>query len=107
MRVAAAFALILLVALFAAACGCAKDTSGEQAARERVRQALIGYELTYTNIAGHPITEPIAAQDITSVEVSYWHDRTAWLAVIRDGLWHIYFDMDGATLLEVQQRFVT
>jgi len=103
----AALALLLVACLAAALAGCARDTSDEQAAQERVRQALVGYNLTYYNIAGQPVTETLTAQDITGIELSYHNGQTAWLAVIRGGLWYIYFDVDGVTLLEVQQRFVT
>lgn len=95
---------ILLGTLFA---GCAQDMSDAQQTRDSIRQQLIGYELTYFNIGGQPMTDTIASQDIDSIEITYYEKQVAWIAVVKDGLWYIYFDEGGNNILEVQQNFVS
>ena len=103
----AAIPALVIVLLCTMLAGCAQDTSDAQQTRDSIRQHLIGYELTYTNIAGQPMTETIASQDIDSIELTYYDEELAWIAVVKDGLWYIYFDEGGSSILYVQQNFVT
>ena len=98
---------LLTVILFSLTLGCAQDTSGMDETRESIRQQLIGYELTYSNIAGMPMTEIVVAGNIDSIELTYYEDEIAWIAVLKDGLWYVYFDEAGSMVLDVQQNFVS
>ena len=99
--------MLVFVLLCTILAGCAQDTSDAQQTRDSIRQQLIGYELTYFNIAGQPMTEIIALQDIDSIELTYYEEQVAWIAVVNEGLWYIYFDEGGDNILEVQQNFVS
>ncbi len=98
--------VLVFVLLCTLLTGCAQDTSDAQQTRDSIRQQLIGYKLTYFNIAGQPMTETIASQDIDSIELTYYEKQVAWIAVVKDGLWYIYFEEGGSSILDVQQNFV-
>lgn len=74
----------------------------------KITKQLVGMNLTYSNIAGQPMTFTITAEDITSIEQATLDNNTVWKVHVGDALaWNIYLDETGSRIIKEEQLFQT
>jgi hypothetical protein len=75
---------------------------------DKIKENLIEMTLTYSNIAGQPLTFTITADDIKSIEKTTLDGNAAWKVRVGDALaWDIYFDESGEQIIKKEQLFVS
>ena len=97
--------VILMVILLSLTYGCiSKETSIEQ----KIKENLIGNNISYYGIAGQPVNFTISADDIKSIEKVEIKGELFWKVEIgKDLIWNIYMDKDGKNIVKKEQLFVT
>lgn len=74
---------------------------------DHIKNALIGTNLTYTNIAGKPMNYTITADSIKSIKPTAYKNKTAWKVRVGEGMaWDLIVDSSGK-ILETKQLFYT
>ncbi len=61
---------------------------------DRVKEVLIGYNITYYNIAGKPMNYTVKESDILSIENGNYKEAVWKVRVGKSLAWDIYLDKD-------------
>ncbi|MBC8500565.1 MAG: hypothetical protein ISS25_03350 [Nanoarchaeota archaeon] len=95
--------LFLSLVMLLSAC-----TSPEVSLEDRIKESLIGYELTYYTIAGLPETFVISEFDIISIEEATYQKEEFYKVRVGEGLsWNLYLDKETFEVVHTEQLFVT
>jgi hypothetical protein len=98
--------VILVLALLTAGCVSTRGSAGD--ARAKIKDTLIGTNLTYYSIAGQPMNYTIGPQDIGNIEPTTYEGRDAWKVRVGESLaWDLTMDANGTEILSVDQLFQT
>jgi hypothetical protein len=86
----------------------APPAKSDMEAKNNIRTALIGTNLTYYSIAGKPMNYTITADSIKNIDQFAYKGKPAWKVRVGEGLaWDLIMDETGKEILDTEQLFRT
>jgi PBP1b-binding outer membrane lipoprotein LpoB len=98
--------VLIVLALLMTGCVSMGGSAGD--VRDKIKDTLVGTNLTYYSIAGQPMNYTIGPQDIGNIEPTTYKGKDAWKVRVGESLaWDLTMDANGTEILAMDQLFQT